>query len=421
MSFSQVNFEIVRHNDRDLVKAIVKIAQDCGRNPGSLGISFLGGLPQHNVPFSDIETDTLLSTLLAEESYVIQSLRVEFPSNVQLSVSRSNQVFDQVSIYPGGENNRDAFLIFIAKVRKHLTAFESGATMSALLGEQGKTFQAAREASLVKLESIATSLFDDTRKYRQTLDGEFSAKVRTKEEEVQAKIQELELEHKNRFEKLQTQEKELLERAKSLDDRESRHVRRELYKSQKKKFEEISTKFALTKGTGLLRLPVHIFAILLLITLATIEGVLIYTMTTHPPSANIEWAFVMARQLFVAAGFCATAVFYLRWANRWFEQHAQEEFRLKRLDIDVDRASWLVETAMEWKDLKGSEIPDALLDRLSRNLFESPVVDDRPLHPVDQLASQLLGASAEVEVPFGKGRINIDRKGMKELKKAGND
>ena len=86
----------------------------------------------------------------------------------------------------------------------------------------------------------------------------------------------------------------------------------------------------------------------------------------------------------------------------------------------ADRASWLVETAMEWKDLKGSEMPESLLGTLSKNLFDSPYSEEPSLHPVDQLASHLIGASAEVELPLGKGKICLDRKGVKELKKIEN-
>ena len=40
-----------------------------------------------------------------------------------------------------------------------------------------------------------------------------------------------------------------------------------------------------------------------------------------------------------------------------FEQHAQTEFQLKQFELDMERASWIVETSLEWKDAKGTSIP----------------------------------------------------------------
>jgi hypothetical protein len=130
------------------------------------------------------------------------------------------------------------------------------------------------------------------------------------------------------------------------------------------------------------------------------------------------WIALWVKQAALTAGLVSTAVFYIRWSNRWFEQHASEEFRLKRLSLDLDRASWLVETAMEWKDHKGTEIPNVLVERLSAGLFEPEKPKEAPLHPADQLASALLGASAEatIEVPGGS-KIRLDRKGLRALQK----
>lgn len=56
---------------------------------------------------------------------------------------------------------------------------------------------------------------------------------------------------------------------------------------------------------------------------------------------------------------------------------------MKRLDLDIDRASWLVEMVMEWKEQKGTEIPEELLTRLSRNLFIEDGPKEECLHPAE--------------------------------------
>jgi hypothetical protein len=112
----------------------------------------------------------------------------------------------------------------------------------------------------------------------------------------------------------------------------------------------------------------------------------------------------------------ASVVFYIRWTDHWFRQHADEEMRLKRLELDLDRATWVVEMALEWKREKDADIPQELIDRLSRNLFESDSYS-RPRHPGEDLASALLGASSALSITIpGLGEAKFDRKGMRDFR-----
>jgi hypothetical protein len=111
--------------------------------------------------------------------------------------------------------------------------------------------------------------------------------------------------------------------------------------------------------------------------------------------------------------------FYIKWADNWARQHADEEFKLRQLELDVDRASWLVEMALEWKEERGTEIPKELVDRLSRGLFVKGSSKGEIQHPAQDLASSLLGASAalKIDVP-GLGQLQLDRKGLNRFQKA---
>ena len=103
-------------------------------------------------------------------------------------------------------------------------------------------------------------------------------------------------------------------------------------------------------------------------------------------------------------------------------RHADEEFRTKRFELDVDRASWLVEMALEWKDEKGTEIPKELLDRLSVNLFDKANETANATHPSEDILSALLSASAELNLNVpGIGTVRLDRKGAKQFKQAVKD
>jgi hypothetical protein len=120
-----------------------------------------------------------------------------------------------------------------------------------------------------------------------------------------------------------------------------------------------------------------------------------------------------------AMAFAATAIYYIRWNDHWFRQHADEEFRLKRLELDIDRASWIVEMALEWQDEKGTAIPEELIDRLTTGLFSDSTRLDAPRHPNEDLSDALLGASSglTMNVP-GMGELKLDRKGIRNFAKA---
>lgn len=100
-----------------------------------------------------------------------------------------------------------------------------------------------------------------------------------------------------------------------------------------------------------------------------------------------------------------------------------EEFRLRWLELDIERASWVLEMALEWREgAEGaeSEIPPVLLEKFTQNLFADNVeADHTPLNPTEQLAAQLLGAASELKLKVpGGSELTLDRKSVKKLDKS---
>jgi hypothetical protein len=116
------------------------------------------------------------------------------------------------------------------------------------------------------------------------------------------------------------------------------------------------------------------------------------------------------KQTIYSIGTIGSLIFMIRWMNRWFELHSQAEFSLKNFELDMERASWLVETSLEWKDAKGTAIPTELLKSLSANLFENSTKIEQVQHPADQLASALLGSSSSIKLKAGDSTLEIDPK-----------
>ncbi len=71
------------------------------------------------------------------------------------------------------------------------------------------------------------------------------------------------------------------------------------------------------------------------------------------------------------AGFVAALIYYIKWADSWARKHADAELNLRQFELDLNRASWVVETSLEWKRDGQDKIPDDLLKALTKGLFDS--------------------------------------------------
>lgn len=66
-----------------------------------------------------------------------------------------------------------------------------------------------------------------------------------------------------------------------------------------------------------------------------------------PKSDWWELVLVSAKQFFFGATFLGFAAYTLRWFENWSSRHADAELHIKQLELDIDRASWVVEVARD--------------------------------------------------------------------------
>lgn len=137
--------------------------------------------------------------------------------------------------------------------------------------------------------------------------------------------------------------------------------------------------------------------------------------TTHSLNAGVPFWYPLVRLAVSLSAFASSVVFYIRWQDRWAEVHAAEEFRLKRFDLDIARASWLVEVMLEWSEAK-SEFPKELIQKLANGLFDQVPSGPLAKHPAEEILGALLSSSA-VNLKFPGGDVSLDRKGVKEMTK----
>jgi hypothetical protein len=208
----------------------------------------------------------------------------------------------------------------------------------------------------------------------------------------------------------------LAEREKRIDDRDHIHARREIRKDIKGQLEALSKEFKLTRDTRVLRTPIHAVVIGSLGLLCV--GIWLFSQGVNPSNPQTYFLLIKPGLMTIAA--LGLLTWYIRWLNRWFDQHADAEFYLKQFSLDVERASWVVESAMEWNaDPDTGGMPDILLKSFTHNLFaRTNNVQRDEMHPADYLVSALMGNASRAKWKIGDAELDFGKSALKRGAKA---
>ncbi len=405
--------------DRELIAALRSIADQVALEQITFNLQVTKDSTNVSFKADEFETNDFLKQVLASESAILWRASVKGGAQNQYSVTVQREAaFDQANVSFPDQTPGDT-LRFLALVHTYLHAYGRTAATDEVLGKEMSDFYAQRDLILTRLESLNARILESNEAYRVRLESETSITRSKLQQEYDSRSQQLDIETRRRQEVLDTRDADLKQRELDFDNRSSTHARRQIRQDVKKIIAERTESFHLSRDTTRKRLPIHVLFLTLIVSsgslfLAALLGNLAL------PASLPSW-FAAVRLPLITAALAAAIVFYIRWTDNWFRQHADEEMRLKRLELDIDRASWVVEMALEWKAEKGGEIPTELIDRLSRHLFETEP-SHRVRHPSEDLALALLGASAGVSLKLpGGGEAKIDRKGLNEFRKAAQD
>jgi hypothetical protein len=295
--------------------------------------------------------------------------------------------------------------------------FEPGRIVPGLLTEDQQNLLAIHSSTLERLESLNIKLIQGSEEFRRDVESDYRSRTNELELDYRGRLDNLNSDIENKKKLLEQEKSELAQKLKAIDDRQNTHVRREIRKDILQEIKTRTEEFCLTRGTRGLRMPVHVACLILLVLLGVANvayGIEFSNIIYKSGVSTLSISILATKQAFLSLAFGITAVFYIRWLNNWSSQHANAEFALKQFQLDIERASWVVETAFEWKDLKGKSIPNELLDPISRNLFTNQKEPESKLHPADELASALLGTAAKVRLQAGGSELEFDGKNLKK-------
>lgn len=416
---------VPRQTDRNIVDRFLGIAES--QQITSIKIN-TGAGGQFELSTSDSFPEQV-AALLDENLSVIESASIPVPGfTIRFhrggrgkSVQERSPYYDDISFSYSQQNCKISEadrLYLITRIAKELQPVDPNRVVGGLSEEQQQLL-AVHSSTLGRLEGLNEKLIKDSEEFRHRLEEKYQERADELETKHHERADQLEEEYGQKAKELEEREEEVRRKLKEIDDRQNTHVRRELRKSILEEIRDRSQDMRLTQSTSRLRLPVHFVCIVLMGLLG--GGAIFYAVElsaivrAEEVGGNALFA-VLAKQLFVSVAFGATSVFYLRWLNSWFSKHADNEFRLRQLQLDVERASWVVETAFEWKDAKGMSIPHELLEPISKGLFHSDDNGSEELHPADQLASALLGTASSVRLRVGDSEVTLDGKKLAKLK-----
>lgn len=293
---------------------------------------------------------------------------------------------------------------------------------------------ATQREILLALEGTAAKVLTEAVEHRNDLDRRYAEKEQQLlarfEEQRRVEFDRLSEEKKradetatSRRQLLDQKETELATRQKQLDDRNNTHVRREIRAALMSLVQGRLENFSVSRETRAQYWLVHF------VCLAAIAGL---TFATYTYSAGavasdgsatsqqlapdyFRWVALLKAAVFAAVAI-AIGTWYVKWLNRWLQRIADAEFKLQQFRLDIERASWLAETVLEWKSITDEPFPDLLATRLSTGLFETGSTEaDDPRTPASQLAEALIGAATTTKIKIGDQEITLDRKGVRKL------
>ena len=412
------NFRIFKTPDKELIKAFEAIAEDCGTlDNARLTLRLAANLnPPISGTLSEIKENTSFQQIInLNAASIFQQLTILFPNEGSHVLVERGDFSDNTTISIQNNTEPEKAAALLAATTRHLPIYERTEKLDRLLGDELAEFYRKREEGLLRLEGLSQNLIERNEEYRRKIDTELAEEKERLEAEYRTKSDELKFSFEEKKKELKTREQEVEELKKKFDDRSSKHARRQIRNDLKKALENRSKEFTLTKKTTMKRVPIHfLFGLLIIMS----GGFLLQTFTTYDLSGEIIQWWPTVKVSFGAFAFIGSIVFYIRWNDNWFRQHAEEEFRLKRFELDIDRASWVVEMALEWKEEEGREIPAHLIERLTDNLFKTQTDLKKPTHPSEDLASAIISASSGLTLKIpGVGEVAIDKKGIRKIEK----
>jgi hypothetical protein len=414
------SFRVDRVTDNEVVERLQRIVAEV--QAGVKQFTVLPTFSQNTIetPFNDLKYD--VKSILSQDTIAISVFTLETGAGISISVRRQldqdNQKWEPHDVISVSPSNSDIGLEVFTKIwaaaRRHFSPIDRIAVLEHLTDDQRQYIE-QRQLSLHRLETMQDEFFrkiQDFTVHQATAAQTNQAKL---EEVFNSRATELEASHAALRKKLDDERAAFEEEKRQLDLRDSTVVRRSIRDEVKKLLSTRAEGFKLSEHAKEKTTPVFWAYIVLMMVLSGLAGFYIFKDFEATAGATAS-PWLIGRQVAFTLAFAITAGFFIRWLNTAAQRHVDEEFQTKKYELDFERASFVVEWAMEWaKDQR--DVPQFLIERLSRGLFDSTSTEAGPATAADAVASALFGSAASAKLKLGDNEIVLDRKGISRLKR----
>jgi hypothetical protein len=450
----QVNYKIPRVTDEQIHRSLIELTKEFGAF--QVGIQ-VGDAHIGQIAYPEASEPNLVA-VLAEKSELIFHFAgsvkgvslAYYRGGAQGALWEKSPVFDDLAIDTQGF---DPARIKIAARTIELfrpVQLPRPADPITLLESQ----RALQESSFSRLQLQLEKVFEQTIDLRSQLDEQVRGKEAALEQEFKLKELEASKQLEMQAENLARRERDLDEKRKLLDESDNTFARRQIRDRMLSDVAARVQNFGLSSTTVNARRPVaagmavlcsFLFALL---TWTSFELYSVRGNTAHatrfesttamsnlpsalasaapssvkPQSTSLgfttateadttERILLWIRFTFLSIGLAASILYYIRWQNTWATTFATTEQSLQQFHIDVNRANWVVETCLEWRKETASDLPDPLIESITRGLFAGRETSTTVLHPADELASALMGSASKLSLDINGNKLDIDKPG----------
>ncbi len=255
------DFYIFAASDDNLLKAIYSICKECESTDQSrISLQFASGHKAIEAQIREIGQNPVIHQVISTESKIFYQISTTFPSlNLSLTITREDgRDKVHVGIDEKSSHDHEALARLLIATRKHFQPYDLALNRARILGPELAAFYAKREEGLFRLEQLNEKLIHQNEEYRRELDKEHDKLVYRLEEDFAKRREALDAEFQKKEEQLTDRENDLDQKLKVLDDRSSRHARRQLRQDLKTLIENRNKDFRLTQTTNRKRVPAHV-------------------------------------------------------------------------------------------------------------------------------------------------------------------
>ena len=419
---ASTNFRSPTSSDARILIALKNIANELEQDEERCGVrvtvmSNYGNVPEF--PLSQVHSQPFAEHAKEHEGATWDHVSITFEAlQLHVTLNRDREHGEDKIHVSYNEDPSDPVEVSrsLIAIQRQFIPLNRAAEIERVLGPEMAEFYRRREEGLSRLEALTQKLVKDTHDYRLQLDDEMAEHKQELTASFDEKNRALEANHEARTAEFEAREQDLTTRRRELDDRSARHARREQSRALQQKISDRSAKFTLTSETRRKRIPVHVIlgSLLLFSGSLTAYSLLVPTTATE----GVGFWLGLGRLPLGALGFALTTIFYIRWTDQWFRQHADQEFRLQQLALNVDRAGYAAEMLLEWQEDKGGEMPAVMIDRLTAGLFTDQARTARVRHPSEDMTAGLLKAASGVRLDLpGIGEVRLTGRQFRRLEK----